>query len=146
MPITGKSQSRNSYIQDHLMLIYDAQCVLCTNSVARLQRMHSIARIEYVSIQEMKPEQLPAELTQEQLLSQIHVIDVSTGHIYQGADGVVQIMSTVSSLQWLARAYRVPGLHGLAKGMYRFIAKHRYQLFGKLDHCESGSCRISQHK
>ena len=127
----------------HLIMLYDMHCVLCTNAVARLKKLHSTADIEYLPLQDEKAKSfLPENYSIEQLYGEIHVIDKISEQIWRGAEAIVYIMTTVPSLRMIAILYHIPGMKPVAAFIYRWIAKHRYQLFGRIDECTSGECRI----
>jgi predicted DCC family thiol-disulfide oxidoreductase YuxK len=127
---------------EKLTLLYDAECILCLASVEKLRHMKSRAELVMVPLQSAPEDVLPKGVTKEELLAELHLID-EDGRLYRGAASVVRIMRTVPSLAWLASMYRVPGLKGLADTLYKWIAKHRYRLFGKAgDTCAGGACRL----
>lgn len=126
---------------ESLILLYDARCVLCLRTVDTLSRMKVKADLRMIPFQQADSSLLPPGLTEEKLAAQLHVIDGS-GNIYAGADAVVRIMRTVPSLAWLTPLYRVPGLRPLAEAGYRWVAHHRYQLFGRAKDCTDGACSL----
>lgn len=130
---------------EKLILLYDAHCNLCVNSVKTLQRLPSRATLEFIPLQEAELPKLLPQASIEQLQSELHVID-ENGEVFKGADAIISIVRTVRSLSWLASLYRVPLFRPVAQVMYRWIAKHRYQLFGKQEDCNSGSCEIHRDK
>lgn len=126
-----------------LTLLYDGECRLCLQSVEIIRRMKTDADIRMLPLQEAAAEELPAGVGSEQLLAELHVLD-GEGRLHRGAEALVRIIQTVPAWRWLAVLYRVPGLKRLADWGYRFIAKHRYRLFGKAGPhtCGSGACRL----
>jgi predicted DCC family thiol-disulfide oxidoreductase YuxK len=131
--------------QDRLTVLYDAQCGLCTITVERLRKLPTRAELIFLPLQEAGAAQLPSGIQYEDMLAELHVID-GPGSIYRGADAVIRIVTTIPALAWLAPLYRLPGLRPIAYVLYRFIAKHRYRLFGRRsDQCDSGSCNL-HHK
>jgi len=128
---------------NRLIIIYDGHCVLCTRTVARLMKLRTNSVIESIPLQDERTiKLLPNGYGQDQLNKEIHVIDMSNGHIVRGADAVVYVMTRLPSFRLVSVMYRIPGMKWLASHIYRWIAKHRYELFGKTDECDSGHCRI----
>jgi predicted DCC family thiol-disulfide oxidoreductase YuxK len=128
---------------NRLIIIYDGHCVLCTRTVARLKSLRTTAMIESIPLQDDRVfDFLPVGYDRTQLDREIHVIDMENGRINRGADAVVYVMTKLPSLRFIAWMYRIPGMNRLASRIYQWIAKHRYQLFGKTEECESGHCRL----
>jgi predicted DCC family thiol-disulfide oxidoreductase YuxK len=127
---------------EKLLLLYDGECNLCLATVEKLRRIRTQAKLTMLPLQEADPVLLPKGIQREDLLEELHVVD-GEGRLYKGAEAVIRIMRTVPGLAWLAGLYRVPGMKGPAQSVYRFIAKHRYRLFGKkTDACSSGACML----
>ncbi|WP_219641328.1 DUF393 domain-containing protein [Cohnella sp. CFH 77786] len=70
------------------------------------------------------------------LSAQSHVTD-EEGRRYSGADGVLKLTSLTPSLPWLAAVARLPGLRGLTRLLYRFVARYLYRLLGRTS-CSNG--------
>ena len=67
------------------------------------------------------------------------------GRLYAGFEAAVQAVATRRILGWIAYLYYVPGIRQLCDLVYRFLASHRYRLFGKIiavGECESGMCAV----
>lgn len=130
--------------RDRLTLLYDGECELCLHSVETIKRMRTDADIRMIALQQAAAHELPQGISREQLLAELHVLDAE-GRLYRGADAFARIIRTMPAWRWLAVLYRAPGLKPLADIGYRFIASHRYRLFGKAESCESGACRLPSH-
>ena len=124
-----------------LTLFYDGRCRLCLRTVAALGRLHLRVRLVPIPLQEARAEQLPAGVTRDQLLAELHAVDAS-GRLYRGADAVTRILREARGLGWLAAVGRWPLFAPLADATYRWLAKHRYRLFGTVDECADGSCEV----
>ena len=131
-----------------LYVLYDRYCVMCTGTVDKLRAMRMPrAELRYIPLQELESESPPdvpgrSSLRIEELYAKLHVID-SGGHVFAGADGVVRIMRTLPSLRWLAWCYAVPGARIAADALYRYVAKRRYDWFGRADEgCANGACAL----
>lgn len=131
-------------MSDHrLIVIYDGHCVLCTRTVSRLMKLRTTSSIESMPLQDNRVVTLlPVDYDRDQLDKEIHVMDMSNGRIIRGADAIVYIMTKLPSLRLVSFMYHVPGMKWVASRIYRWIAKRRYDLFGKTDECDSGYCSI----
>ncbi len=67
---------------------------------------------------------LPAGRSMDDALKNMHVVDTD-GRVHEGVDGVFRILDEYPRLKIIARIGRLPGLHFLARGMYRLVAAHR---------------------
>jgi predicted DCC family thiol-disulfide oxidoreductase YuxK len=132
--------------QAELLLIYDGRCVLCRRTVKQLESIKVDAKLEMVSLQTVEANRLPERTTRESLHAQLHVLD-EKGQIFKGPDAVFRILREVPSLRPISWLYGLPGMRQLAKVVYRWIARHRYKLFGKVeDDCQDGSCEWHPRK
>ncbi len=128
---------------DRLIIIYDGHCVLCTRTVSRLMKLRTISPIQSIPLQDIRVATLlPEGYDQDRLNKEIHVLDMSNGRVIKGADAIVYIMTKLPSLRPVSFIYHVPGMKWLASRIYQWIAKRRYDLFGKTDECDSGHCSI----
>lgn len=133
-------------MEKKMTVLYDDTCVLCRRTVGTLGKLRTTEKLVMLPLQSAAPEMLPAGYAREDLLTQLHVVDAG-GRLYRGADAVVRIMRSVPSLRVVAPLYRIPGMKPLADFLYRFVAKHRYRLFGQVgDDCASGSCSLHHDK
>jgi len=134
-------------MKDILYVLYDQECVLCTGTVERLRTMPVRAELRYVPLQELESDSPPdvpgrSGLRMEQLYEKLHVVD-GTGRAFAGADAIVRIMRTMPMLRWLAWCYAIPGARTIADRLYRYVARRRYDWFGKTDQgCASGACAL----
>ncbi len=131
-------------MSDHrLIIIYDGHCVLCTRTVARLMKLRTTVRLESIPLQDERTATfLPDGYNRDLLDREIHVIDLSNGRVIRGADAIVYVMTKLPSLRLVSVLYRIPGMKWLASRIYQWIAKHRYDLFGKTEDCDSGQCSL----
>ncbi|WP_424768155.1 thiol-disulfide oxidoreductase DCC family protein [Paenibacillus sp. sgz302251] len=124
---------------EKLFIIYDGYCNLCLASTAKLKELPSYAELHFIPIQQLDQAELDKQLMHglrqvklETLYEQIHVTD-DQGHVYAGADGVIRILRTVKGFRWISGIYRIPGMKRLADAMYRYVAKRRYDWFGRTE-------------
>ena len=135
-------------MKEVLYVLYDRECALCTGTVDRLRAMPKLrAELRYVPLQELEsanPPEVPGRdrLSMADLYAKLHVVDAS-GQAFAGADGIVRIMRTMPRLRWLAWCYAIPGARPIADGLYRYVARRRYDWFGKTDQgCADGACAL----
>lgn len=107
----------------HGWLFYDAHCSFCTSTADRFRGI--LARRGYRVV----PSGLWPEL---RLLT-------SDGHTLGGPDAVVYLARRIWWAWPLWALVQLPGMHRLSRVAYRWIATHRYILFGR---CESGACAL----
>jgi len=126
---------------DGLVLLYDERCALCQRSVQTLGRLKLAVPLTMLPLQRADLSSLASGLTREQLMAELHVI-TRGGEVFRGADAVFRILQEVPSLRWISMIGRIPGLHGASRTVYRWIARHRYRLFGTAEDCTDGTCSI----
>jgi predicted DCC family thiol-disulfide oxidoreductase YuxK len=108
---------------------YDGACSLCTESVARVQRLYrgrDINWVPYQGLADSDPE-LAARLGSRELGSALHVIEAD-GSVRSGAAAVLRIAEIVPRLRLFARLGRLPVVRHLVEPMYGLVARHRHRL------------------
>jgi predicted DCC family thiol-disulfide oxidoreductase YuxK len=126
------------------ILLYDGHCPFC---VARSKNLAALARLGTVHIVDFQEPATLApfpELSHEACMQAMHLI-TPDGRVYRGFEAAVQAVATRPILGWFAYVYYVPGLRQLCEWMYRFIATHRYQFFGRDAGpvpCAGGACSL----
>jgi predicted DCC family thiol-disulfide oxidoreductase YuxK len=122
------------------VVLYDAECPLCTRQVALLRRLVRRGALTFMPLQSVEQAgTLPSGLTVERLRAQMHLLEPD-GRIYAGAAAVAAALCRVPLLAPLACLYNVPLLRPLADRLYAWVARHRYRLFGRRPACVEG-CR-----
>jgi predicted DCC family thiol-disulfide oxidoreductase YuxK len=142
-----------------LYVVYDAECALCAGAVRQLAAVRGArAELRFVPLQALEakadgmretvapePNGWPDRLTRldpEALRAQMHVVQAD-GAVFAGAEAVVRIMRELPGWRFLSRLYRVPGLGRAADAAYRYVARRRYDWFGKADEgCAAGACAL----
>ena len=139
--------SRESGAGEQLTVLYDGNCRLCMATVERLRGIGSRASLRFISLQELDGRDAPAmpaigDIPQERLMERMHAID-GEGRVYAGSDAVVRILRTVPYFGFAGWLYRLPGMSRLGDAVYRYVARRRYDWFGRTDEgCSSGSCEL----
>ena len=121
--MTTATASQNKKIT----VYYDGLCNLCSGVMDTVSTSSIGSEVEHKDISK---DQLPEGITKEAAMHDVHVIDAD-GHMYKGADAVIKIFEQYPRLRWLAAIGRLPGIHLLAKGIYRVVEKTRYAIFGR---------------
>lgn len=146
-----QSAARPEPDKDVLYVLYDGECSLCTASVNGLKRLDSAAELRFIPLQSMEGNDAPripglAGVGMEALYEKLHVADPA-GRLFAGAEGVVRIMKTVPGLRWVGILYAIPGMGRLGDAVYRWIAKRRYDWFGRTETgCAGSSCKLPAGK
>lgn len=137
------SKHREKTTQE-LTLLYDARCGLCQRTVRTLRNIRTSVPLHMLPLQQADSTKLPVPLNRDELMAELHVID-SEGDVYAGSEAVFRILREVPRLRWLAVMQRIPGMRGLSRRWYGWIARNRYALFGEVngeDDRENGYCSI----
>ncbi|WP_336785452.1 thiol-disulfide oxidoreductase DCC family protein [Paenibacillus sp. MMO-177] len=137
--------------REKLYVVYDGTCNLCTGTVSKLKELRSNADLIFVPIQSLDGagNHVPGieKAAETDLYEKMHVAD-EKGRLYAGADGVVRILRTIKGFRLLASLYRLPGLSRVGDLLYRYIAKRRYDWFGRTEQsCSVNGCTLPpQHE
>lgn len=107
-------------------LIYDGECGICRQAVARLRRWDREQVLHFVPFQDGAAVarfgvDLPA------LAAAMHLI-LPDGRVYAGADAVPELLRLFPGKRWLAVLFRVPGVLPIARRVYAWIAARRHCL------------------
>jgi predicted DCC family thiol-disulfide oxidoreductase YuxK len=120
-------------------LVYDSQCNLCLVTKAWFEKRDSSGKVGFVSAHDPG---LSIEFPQLQgldLLGEITWID-QRGQLYRGADAIANALQHIPGWRWTASLMMLPGTKTFRHAAYRWIAKNRYQWFGRT--CDSGTCTL----
>ena len=142
--------------RETLYVVYDAECELCTGAVRQLTGVRGTrAELRFVPLQALENErereapdpsglpESPARLDPDALRDKLHVVQAD-GAVFAGAEAIVRIMRELPGWRMLSGIYRVPGMKRAADAAYRYVARRRYDWFGKADEgCRSGACGLS---
>lgn len=138
--------------KENLFVVYDGECNLCLATTAKLRGLQSKANIHFISIQSIEQGKqsvkVPGieQVSYTSLYEKIHVAD-EQGMLFAGADGIIRIMHTLKGFWPIAVIYHIPGMKLLGDRLYRFIAKRRYDWFGKTElSCTVDGCQLPPHK
>jgi len=116
----------------HPVVLYDGPCGLCQRSVRFLLRHENGTHLRFASLQS---EQGQAILSFFKLPSSLdEMVFVENGTPSSGADAALALCAY---LRYPAKALGIFRIipRSLSRRVYRWIARHRYQWFGKKEEC-----------
>jgi len=121
-------------------VLYDGDCAFCRRSIAALQKLDWLRRFAYVNVRDTKEAilQQPPVLGAP-LLEQMHVV-TPAGKLYGGYGAVRWLAWRVPLLCPCAPFLYLPGVTQLGDRLYRWVARHRFQLVP----CQHGACQIKR--
>lgn len=123
---------------DRDTVLYDGRCRFCRSQIALLRRLSLGRSLEYISLHEPVVAERFPELTHDDLMRQMYVVDPQ-GRAHGGAEAVRYLSRRLPLLWPLAVPLHIPGSLPLWKRLYAFVARHRLAIAGS---CDDGTCRI----
>ncbi len=121
------------------VVIFDGQCGFCQAQVRRLARWDWTGRLAFVSLHDPRVQERYPDLTHEQLMQQMFVVDRS-GRRHGGAAAIRYLSRTLPALWWCAPLLHIPGTLPLWGMLYRFIARRRYAVWSRQASCSTQYC------
>lgn len=109
------------------VLIFDGECSFCLRQIQRIKHRDRRAKLEYVPRLTPGLDQRFPRLAEGDFDSGMRLI-TPEGIIHVGADAVYHVARHLPGWRRLAWLYRVPGLHGLARLAYGWVAARRSSL------------------
>jgi predicted DCC family thiol-disulfide oxidoreductase YuxK len=113
------------------IILFDGVCNLCSLSVGFIVKRDSRAYFSFASVESMLGKQLLKEYKLQGVDSLI-LIENNQAYIY--SEAVLRIAKGLSSWHRFLYAFHYLPL-GFRDALYRFIARHRYAVFGKKESC-----------
>ncbi|MBJ7501667.1 MAG: DUF393 domain-containing protein [Sphingopyxis sp.] len=118
---------------DHPIILFDAECVLCSANARFVLRHDGAARFRLASIQGAAGGALCREHGVDPA-DPASILVVEADRVRRDSDAILAICEGLGWPWRLLGAFRlVPAF--LRDPAYRWIARHRYRLFGKRDTC-----------
>jgi predicted DCC family thiol-disulfide oxidoreductase YuxK len=111
-------------VGDTLLMLYDADCGLCSRTAQALRILDRGHRLRLVPLQRaalVLGEAAPPEST---LAAVLHVRD-SRGEWWLGGAAGIKIGLSIPMLWLLAQAFRLPVLNALVEPMYEYVVTNR---------------------
>jgi predicted DCC family thiol-disulfide oxidoreductase YuxK len=107
-------------------LIYDGECGLCRQIVARVAEWDRHRRLVLVPFQdEARVARLGVPLAA--LAAAMHLL-LPDGRVLAGADAVPELLRLLPGKRWLAAGFAVPGVLPVARRVYAWVARRRHCL------------------
>ena len=109
----------------HPIVLFDGRCGLCDRSVRFLIARDKARRLRYLPLQDPR-----SGITGEFET----IIVLSMGEVFERSRAIIEIGSHVDGLKYLTGLLRlIP--NGIRDCVYRFIAKRRFRIWGRLPVC-----------
>ena len=118
-------------------LVYDGDCSFCRRWVARIARRDLSGTFEFVPRQTDGLTKRFPKLGEGDFDTGMRLITPDDA-IHVGADAAYQIARSLRYWRKIAWLYHVPGIHGLTRATYAWIAAHRQSLSRE---CDDGTCK-----
>jgi predicted DCC family thiol-disulfide oxidoreductase YuxK len=110
-----------------ITIYYDGTCKLCSSIINDIKKSPQHKNIDHIDAAKGV---LPQGVTIKAAMRDVHVMD-GEGKLHVGVDGVLKVIEQYPELRFFAKFGRLPGVYFLARGLYRFIEKSRYQVWGR---------------
>ena len=124
------------------IVIYDGHCRFCTHQVQRLARWDRRQRLAFLSLHDPQVSRRWPQFTHEQLMREMFLVE-STGRITSGAMAFRRLSRILPPLWLAAPLLHLPGSMILWRPLYQWVARRRYRIMGRTDHCEpGGTCHL----
>jgi len=130
------------------LLIYDANCPMCTRAQAWIARHAQPGALEYLGCQSDERARRVPQMSEEECMEAMQLV-LEDGRIFAATAAFERLLPRLRG-PWrhLALLFRVPGVRSLAPLAYRVIARNRMTLSGLLarkapgEHCDlNKGCR-----
>lgn len=126
---------------DSDVVIYDGDCNFCLAQVRNLRRLDFGGKqLSFLSLHDDRVAQRCPELSHDDLMSQMYVIDDS-GTAHGGSEAVKYLSRRLPVLWPVMPILHLPGTAGLWRWLYSQVAKRRYKLAGKKS-CSNDACSV----
>ena len=127
-----QDEYRTSPIEsDHPIILYDGVCNLCTNSVQFVIQRDARKQFRFASLQSSVAENYLENQEQDRLASMVLIVD---NHVYRQSTAALLTAKKLDGF-WPILSVFLLIPRPIRDVIYRWIAKHRYQVLGKKEHC-----------
>jgi predicted DCC family thiol-disulfide oxidoreductase YuxK len=124
--------------------IFDGNCVLCQQTRRIVLALDWLNRVEFIDVQQWdKVYARYPQVDYNEAMGAMHVM-TQDGQMLAGFLGVRRLLRELPLGYPIWLALHLPGMGWLGNHVYRFIAKHRYQInkwFGA-PVCDNGVCKV----
>ena len=122
------------------ILIYDGHCRFCRANIAGVAAIDR-GKVAYLSLHDVEVQKRWPDLTYDQLMERMYLVDLATGDKHGGAAAFRFLSRKLPALWIFAPLMHIPGSLPLWQFLYSRIARIRYK-FGRIEECENGSCSL----
>lgn len=122
-----------------LTVLYDGACSLCRGSVARVRRVDSQQRIEFLDVRDASVKERFPQVDAKVALRWMQAVDRS-GRVWSGADAWARMGMLLPGWNLVAWMLLVPGIHWIAGKVYAWVARNRYRWNREV--CADGTCGL----
>ncbi len=123
------------------VVLYDGHCRFCQGQMRHLRWWDRGGRLVYLPLQDPQVAERWPDLSKERLLQEMCVVD-RQGNRHWGPEAVRFFSRRLPTLWWLAPCFHLPGAMIVGRPLYRFLARHRYRLWGRTEECDDGTCQV----
>ena len=123
---------------DAFVMIYDGHCKFCRANIRWISAIDQ-GRIAYVSLHDPIVRERWPELSYEQLMEHLYLVDGEDK--YPGAAAFRFLSRNLVALFPIAPLMHIPGSLRVWQYMYDCVARIRYR-FGRIEDCENGTCSV----
>lgn len=125
------------------IVIFDGNCNFCRAQVARLKKWDGQNRLSYLSLHDPRIAEEFPDLTHDQLMEQMYVIERKSKRAHGGAKALRYLSRKLPKL-WAACPFlHIPLTLPLWQWIYNQVAKRRYRIAGKNESdCDNDACSV----
>jgi predicted DCC family thiol-disulfide oxidoreductase YuxK len=109
------------------VLIYDGSCGLCRGGVTWISRRAVRGHLEFLPCQASERRARYPWMDERACMEAMQLI-LPDGRVLAGDAAIPEVLRRMRGWRWLAFAFRLPGIERLAPPVYRWVARHRYQI------------------
>lgn len=114
-----------------LLLAYDGACDLCQRLMEAIRSRDRWGLVIAFPLQDAELLRVAPELAGRPLEQALHGLDTASRQVFVGAELLAPVMARLPRWRWIAPMMRLPGVAGLAQGLYLRLAARRYRLSGR---------------
>ena len=132
--------SRPPIWPDDNVILYDGVCVFCSGWVGFVVKRDTARRFRFTPIQSPYGRRLAQALGIDPDDPDTNAVIVD-GTALRRSDGALAVLSKLPHWSWVNSLYRVP--RPIRDGLYNFIARNRYRIFGRYDACDFNASALA---
>lgn len=127
-----KDEYRTSPLESHQpIILYDGVCNLCTNSVQFVIQRDARKQFRFASLQSSVADKYLGNQNQDRLASMVLIVD---NHVYRQSTAALLTAKRLDGLWPILFVFLlIP--RPIRDVIYQWVAKHRYRVLGKNEHC-----------